>query len=368
MESSTFLSSTPQTIRPAIYARRLVNLLNIILQIRPCQTHKACSLFKIIRAIGKNKHLQIEGDKYCNPRFTAGLLYQKPVLWCSRLTPQKLEGVLDNLQWGFWRMLEVLGSGFQFSPLREECNGWPSVKYSSSQFILPQIKCSDRCQQRMCAKFRDEAQTQRIDIDQKWAMDDDENQPLHPNRSMCVGSDVQRCISAPHSGTFLFSEVPNHPVVMPPCRQIHKSKCHGLNINISSVYIVRQRERSFRKRDGSYIAIQTIWLMTLHGYGTVGSVHARARCQVLTSCQCQQRMRGGGVIPWTCWLLLPVLLSGGCWKFAPSRPLSPPTFLLFSNFPPFLVSASGSRQQPPTPTSSTEAGWWATASRSSLSR
>lgn len=39
--------------------------------------HKVCSLFKIIRTIGKKKHLQIEGDKYCNPRFTAGLLYQK---------------------------------------------------------------------------------------------------------------------------------------------------------------------------------------------------------------------------------------------------------------------------------------------------
>lgn len=58
--------------------------------------------------------------------------------------------------------------------------------------------------------------------------------------------------------------------------------------------------------------------------------HTHARWQVLTSCQWQRRMRT--VIPWTCWPLLPLLLSG--WKFAPSRPLSEPTFLLFSNFPP----------------------------------
>lgn len=74
--------------------------------------------------------------------------------------------------------------------------------------------------------------------------------------------------------------------------------------------------------------------MTLRGCDTVGSVHTC--CQVLTSCQGQQRMLA--VIPWTCWLLLPVPLSG-CWcKFAPSGPISPPMCVLFSKFPPVGVS------------------------------
>lgn len=115
----------------------------------------------------------------------------------------------------------------------------------------------------MCAKFRDEAQTQRIDIDQKCAMDDDEKQPLHPNRSMCVGSDVQRRISAPHSGTFLYSQKCQTSRLSwhRDGRYIPKSNCPGLNLTISSVSIVGQRGRSSGKREGTYIAVT---LQTIH--------------------------------------------------------------------------------------------------------
>lgn len=46
-------------------------------QMRLCQTHKVCSLFKIIRAIRKNKHFQIESDKYCNLQFYCRPFNQK---------------------------------------------------------------------------------------------------------------------------------------------------------------------------------------------------------------------------------------------------------------------------------------------------
>lgn len=83
----------------------------------------------------------------------------------------------------------------------------------------------------------------------------------------------------------------------------------------------------------------------VHG-GARAHTYARthARCQVLTSCQWQQRMRT--VIPWTCWLLLPLLLSG--WSSLPvdlflrRRSCSFPTFLC-------LVSAGGGSQQKPSP-------------------
>lgn len=81
-------SSLPFThIREVTWPR--INLPNIILQMRLCQTHKVCSLFKIIRAIRNNKHLLIESDKYCNLRFYCRPLTKNTaVLWCSSLTPQ----------------------------------------------------------------------------------------------------------------------------------------------------------------------------------------------------------------------------------------------------------------------------------------
>lgn len=69
-------SSLPFThIREVMWPR--INLLNIILQMRLCQTHKVCSLFKIVREIMKNKNLQIESDKYCNLRFYCRPFNQK---------------------------------------------------------------------------------------------------------------------------------------------------------------------------------------------------------------------------------------------------------------------------------------------------
>lgn len=92
MESSTVLRSAPHKIQSAIYTYQRshvtmhkTKLQNIILQTRLCQTHKVSSLFKIIRAIEKNKYLQIESDKYCNLRF-----YCRPVnpKHCSFMTQQ----------------------------------------------------------------------------------------------------------------------------------------------------------------------------------------------------------------------------------------------------------------------------------------
>lgn len=90
MESSTFFalhhtkSSLPFThIREVMWPR--INLLNIILQKRLCQTHKVRCLFKIIRAIRKNKHLHIESDKYCNLRFYCRPFNPKH---CSFMTQQ----------------------------------------------------------------------------------------------------------------------------------------------------------------------------------------------------------------------------------------------------------------------------------------